>query len=288
MSRYKDVYDRGVEQLEGFADAALDARLLLEHVCATDVQTLLAEPEREVSEEEERTFLSLIARRAAHEPLAYIVGEQEFMGLPFVVTPDVLIPEQDTEILVEEAMRQMEDNSRILDLCTGSGCILLSLLHYSNGCTGVGTDLSEAALAVAGRNAEALGLAGQCTWLSGDLFSALEGAEGIPQRYDLIVSNPPYIPAAVIETLAEEVQGHEPRMALDGGADGLDFYRRIIGEAQRHLVIGGRVMLEIGYDQGERVPALLREAGFIEVEVYRDYGGNDRVVSAVRSIHQKG
>ena len=258
----------------------------------------MSDPESAVNEQNREAFLSGIRRRAAREPLAYIIGEQSFMGLPFVVSRDVLIPEQDTENMVEEALRHLEDGSRILDLCTGSGCILLSLLHYSNDCVGVGTDISEPALRIAQQNADALGLSGRSTWLQGDLFKALSdnGGNGhfspdksysIPEKYDMIISNPPYIRTDVIETLAPEVRCAEPRLALDGGADGLDFYRRIIREAPSHLVIGGRIMLEIGYDQAADVAALLQEAGYYGIEVIKDYGGNDRIVTAVKSIKQE-
>ena len=262
----------------------------------------------------------------------YIVGEQSFMGLPFIVSEDVLIPEQDTENLVEEALRLIDDGSRILDLCTGSGCILLSLLHYTNGCIGVGTDLSEKALEIARRNASAHGLSDQTVWLQGDLFDALDplnkkdnddkdnkrenykiednkreesrddqaekstesekSESGFPgmsytSGYDMIISNPPYIPTSVIDTLQPEVRCAQPRMALDGGGDGLDFYRRIISEAPAHLVVGGRLLLEIGYDQAEAVSDLLREAGYYGIEILKDYGGNDRIATAVCSLAQK-
>ena len=254
------------------------------------------------------------------------------MGLPFIVSEDVLIPEQDTENLVEEALRLIDDGSRILDLCTGSGCILLSLLHYTNGCIGVGTDLSEKALEIARRNASAHGLSDQTVWLQGDLFDALDplnkkdnddkdnkrenykiednkreenrddqaekstesekSESGFPgmsytSGYDMIISNPPYIPTSVIDTLQPEVRCAQPRMALDGGGDGLDFYRRIIREAPAHLVVGGRLLLEIGYDQAEAVSDLLREAGYYGIEILKDYGGNDRIATAVCSLAQK-
>jgi len=279
----RQVYEEGAALLAELEDGRLDTRLLLEHFCGIDTNRLLAEPDRRVTEEERARFLAGIRRRAAREPLAYITGEQFFMGLPFVVCENVLIPEQDTENLVEEALRLLDDGSRILDLCTGSGCILLSLLRYSNGCTGVGTDLSDRALEIARTNARALQMEDRTTWLQGDLFEALDRS----LRFDLIISNPPYIPTDVIETLAPEVRCAEPRMALDGGADGLDFYRRIIREAPGHLVIGGRLMLEIGYDQGEAVRALLEEAGYYGIEILRDYGGNDRVATAVRSLSQQ-
>ena len=205
------------------------------------------------------------------------------MGLEFGVSSDVLIPEQDTENLVEEVMREVCDGDRILDLCTGSGCILLSLLHYSNGSTGVGTDLSEDAVAAARKNACRLGLSDRSDWRTGDLFEALKPGE----RFDIIVSNPPYIRRETIGELAPEVRIHEPRMALDGGEDGLDFYRRIIPDAADHLVTGGMLFLEIGYDQAEQVSALMEDAGYYEIRTIKDYGGNDRIVCGIKSIHQK-
>lgn len=318
----RDVYEEGMALLAGLEDAALDARLLLEHFCGIDTNRLLAEPGMPVSDDLRSAFLKGIKRRAAREPLAYIVGEQSFMGLPFIVSEDVLIPEQDTENLVEEALRLIDDGSRILDLCTGSGCILLSLLHYTNGCIGVGTDLSEKALEIARRNASAHGLSDQTVWLQGDLFDALDplnkkdnddkdnkreesrddqaekstesekSESGFPgmsytSGYDMIISNPPYIPTSVIDTLQPEVRCAQPRMALDGGGDGLDFYRRIISEAPAHLVVGGRLLLEIGYDQAEAVSDLLREAGYYGIEILKDYGGNDRIATAVCSLAQK-
>jgi release factor glutamine methyltransferase len=299
----RDVYEEGAGLLSEIEDGRLDARLLLEHYCGIPAHRLLSHPETVVDARDREAFLGGIRRRAAREPLAYIIGEQSFMGLPFVVSRDVLIPEQDTENMVEEALRYLEDRSRILDLCTGSGCILLSLLHYTNNCVGVGTDLSGPALEIARRNAEALGLSDCADWMQGDLFEALsqrpETEKGIsdsgisdntfsrPVKYDMIISNPPYIRTEVIETLAPEVRCAEPRLALDGGADGLDFYRRIIRQAPAYLVIGGRLMVEIGYDQAADVTALFEEAGYYGIEVIKDYGGNDRIVTAVRSMKQE-
>ncbi len=286
----REVYEEGAALLSQLQEGRLDARLLLEHFCKINTNRLLAEPDSPVGEKDREAFLEAVRRRAAREPLAYIIGEQSFMGLPFVVSEDVLIPEQDTENLVEEALRLLDDNSRILDLCTGSGCILLSLLRYTNGCVGVGADISAKALGIARRNAGNLGLSEQVSWAEGDLFSALSQTsekEGRAPVFDLIISNPPYIPSAVIETLAPEVRCSEPRLALDGGRDGLDFYRRIIGEAHEYLVIGGRLMLEIGYDQAEAVTSLLQEAGYYGIEIMQDYGGNDRIATAVCSMSQK-
>lgn len=325
--QYREAYEKGKSILKGIPDAELDARLLLEEVCHANVQTLLAHPETKVSEDELQAYLSMVNQRKQRKPLAYILGKQEFMGLSFKVTPDVLIPNQDTENLVEEALRQLDDRSRILDLCTGSGCILLSLLHYSNHCVGVGTDISDAALKVAAQNAQALGLKESSVFLRGDLFEALhpeknkekikndsglarpedwenngsltrkedveyekdleKPEERIPEKFDLIVSNPPYIPTAVIDTLEPEVRAAEPKLALDGGEDGLNFYRRIADGAMNCLVIGGALMMEIGFDQAASVTGILRDRGYAEIEIIRDYGGNDRIVRAVRPLRSK-
>lgn len=269
--------------LEEEREAQLDARLLLEHVCGTSLQTLLLDGERPVTESEAVLYRDLLRRRCSREPLAYILGKWDFMGLEFGVSSDVLIPEQDTENLVEEVMREVCDGDRILDLCTGSGCILLSLLNYSNGSTGVGTDLSEGAIAVAKENALKLGLSERCDWKAGDLFEAVDPGE----KFDIIVSNPPYIRSETIGELAPEVRIHEPRMALDGGDDGLYFYKRIIPEAADYLRTGGMLFLEIGYDQAEQVGALMKDAGYYEVRTIKDYGGNDRIVCGIKSIHQE-
>ena len=283
---YKELYREGVQVLTPVLneerEAQLDTRLLLEYVCGTNLQTLILDGDRPVSAQETALFREYVARRKNREPLAYILGEWDFMGLSFEVSPDVLIPEQDTENLIEEIMKDLHDSDRILDLCTGSGCILLSLLKYSNGTTGVGTDLSKRALAMAKRNAERLGLTDRVDLRCGDLFAPI----GENEKFDIIVSNPPYIKTETIEHLAPEVRDHEPMMALDGGEDGLTFYRRIIPEAVRHLVTGGYLFLEIGYDQGDAVAALMRDAGYYDVRTIKDYGGNDRIVCGIKSIRQ--
>lgn len=269
---YRKLYETGKDRLEkaGIQEAALDARLLLEEVCRTERNTLLVHGDRAVTEEEETQFRIFIERRSTHEPLQQITGWQEFMGLRFSVTEDVLVPRQDTETLVEEVMRYLRDGMEILDVCTGSGCILLSLLRYSNGCRGVGCDISEKALAVAGQNAKELGISAQ--FIQSDLFESIEG------RFEYIVSNPPYIRKDMIPTLMEEVRDHEPLIALDGGEDGLDFYRKITREATEHLYSGGMLFFEIGYDQGEAVKLLMEEEGYEEVTVSQDLAGLDRVV----------
>lgn len=288
---YRGVYEAGREELEkaGIEEAALDARLLLEFVCATDRNTLLAHGDREVSEEEYGRYRELIGARAAHVPLQHLTGEQDFMGLTFLVNKDVLVPRQDTEVLVEEVMKNLHDGMRILDMCTGSGCILLSLLHYSNDCQGVGVDLSAEALAVARENYERL--RGErpemeAFFLEGDLFEALAGSgddgfgkEMFPGgKFDIIVSNPPYIESDEILTLMPEVREHEPMMALDGGADGLIFYRRIVRDAAAYLNGGGMLFFEIGCEQAGSVREIMEQAGFREIQVVKDFAGLDRVV----------
>lgn len=280
---YAELYRQGVTALQeaGVEEAALDARLLLEKVCGTDRNTLLCHGDRQVKEEQKEQFLSWIEKRARHIPLQHLTGEQEFMGLCFQVNEHVLIPRQDTEILVEEAMKELHDGMRILDLCTGSGCILLSLLHYSNDCRGLGTDLSEEALQVARKNAANLQI--QAEFQQSDLFEHVTG------RFDMLVSNPPYIESGVIPTLMEEVREHDPLLALDGGADGLDFYRKIIAQAPEYLVRGGKLFLEIGSEQAEEVTKLLDEAAYTEINVHRDYAGLPRVIGAtcVKRIEQE-
>lgn len=272
---YKELYDLGVERLKEsqIEEACLDARLLLEEVCGTDRNDLLVHGGRMVTEEQYDCYVNYIDMRRTHIPLQHILGYQEFMGLRFRVNKDVLIPRQDTETLVEEVMRNLHDGMHILDMCTGSGCILLSLLRYSNNCVGVGCDISEKALQMAEENARALLL--EAEFIKSDLFENVEG------RYEIIVSNPPYIPTGVIPTLMEEVKDHDPFMALDGGEDGLYFYRKIVQMAESYLYPGGMLFFEIGCGQAEDVSRYMKEAGYKEVTVCRDLAGLDRVVSGV-------
>ena len=274
---YRECYEQGCRTLQaaGIEEAALDARLLLEAVCGTDRNDLLVHGEQPVSPEAEEKYLNWIRQRAEHIPLQQLTGEQGFMGLTFSVNEHVLIPRQDTEILVEEVLKELHDGMRVLDMCTGSGCILLSLLHYSNDCEGLGVDLSAEALEVAGRNVLKVltpEKAEHAHFLQSDLFEKVEG------KFEIIVSNPPYIASAEVEKLMPEVRDHEPRMALDGTEDGLYFYRRIIEEAGKHLVSSGMLFFEIGYDQGQAVSELMRTEGYCEVQVVQDYAGLDRVV----------
>lgn len=287
---YRETFAAGQKRLEaaGIEESALDARLLLEYVCGTDRNHLLAHGDYPVEKEQERQYQELLERRASRVPLQHLTGIQGFMGLDFLVNEHVLIPRQDTEILAEEVLRNLHDGMKVLDLCTGSGCILISLLRYSNDCRGLGVDISPKALAVARENAkrlvpESVLFEGnedrtQLMFLESDLYERVEGV------FDIIVSNPPYIPTKVIESLMPEVREYEPRLALDGSEDGLLFYRRIIEGSRAHLKRGGMLFFEIGYDQGAAVCELMERAGFLEIQVTKDYAGLDRVVSGILSL----
>lgn len=254
------------------SEAELDAWYLLEWVCGVSRSHYLAYPEEELTKEQEIRYMAAISNREKRIPLQHIIGEQEFMGLSFLVSDQVLIPRQDTEILVEEALKYLKSGMRFLDLCTGSGCILFSLLHYCPGAEGIGADLSPGALETAGGNGKRLGLKAQL--IQSNLFEKIEG------NFDLIVSNPPYIRSGEIPRLMEEVRLYEPLMALDGHEDGLYFYRKIAEISPGYLKKGGCLCLEIGFDQGESVRRLLENRGFVEIEVIRDLSGLDRVVRA--------
>ena len=276
---YRECYAYGCEVLESaqIADARLDARLLLEFVCHTTQHDLILNGRRVLSDEEQEVYKVLITKRAKRIPLQHITGEQEFMGFVFKVNEHVLIPRQDTEILVEEALNILKPGMKILDMCTGSGCILLSLLALTKNCEGIGADISAEALKVA--EANLAGVSAQCDralsarFVESDLFTQF-GQE----QFDIIVSNPPYIASAVIETLEPEVRLHEPIGALDGTEDGLYFYRKIVTDSKLFLKKGGALLFEIGHDQGKAVAELMKAAGFTKVMVKKDYAGLDRVV----------
>ena len=251
-------------------DADLDAWYLLEWCTGVSRSHYLAYPDEIISHDQEEQYRVSLVKRERRIPLQQITGEQEFMGLSFYVNEHVLIPRQDTEILVEETAKFLRDGMQFLDLCTGSGCILLSLLHLKPGVEGTGVDLSPEALKVAEKNRERLGA--KAALIQSDLFDKIESA------FDVIVSNPPYIKRAEIDTLMDEVRLHEPYMALDGHEDGLYFYRKIAEEAPKYLRAGGGLFLEIGCDQGACVAELLRQQGFADVKVVKDLAGLDRVV----------
>lgn len=271
---YIDVYKKAVAILEttSATEAQNDARLLLEYVCGTDRSTMYIHGDREVTAEEESRYFDYIERRAKREPVQYIIGKTCFMGLDFNVDPSTLIPRFDTECLVEEVMKELHSGMHILDMCTGTGCILLSLLKYSNDCTGDGVDINENAISLAKKNAEDLSI--EASFFVSDMFDEVKG------KYDIIVSNPPYINSDVIDTLDEEVKNHEPVAALDGGVDGMSFYRIIARDSKEHLVRGGMLFLEIGHDQREKIMNLLENEGYKNIEIFNDLAGNTRVAKA--------
>lgn len=275
----QEAYKRGKACLEeaDIADAGLDAWYLLEYVTGISKASYYGNPERELEEEEKKQYFFYIEERRKRIPLQHLTKEQEFMGLSFYVNGDVLIPRQDTELLAETALKRLKPDMRVLDLCTGSGCVLLSLLKLcgQDGVTGVGTDISCKALHTAKENASRLHVPAE--FLCGDLFESI----AVGEKFDIIVSNPPYIPTRLIGGLQDEVRLYDPYIALDGGEDGLDFYRRIVKESVWYIEKGGVLMFEIGCDQAEAVGSLMEEAGYGKIEVKKDFAGLDRVVAGM-------
>ena len=264
----------------GIADAALEAKYLVAAATGLEGASLIAEGRREVTADEAERLEAMAVRRLAREPLAHILGNQPFWTLDLEVTPDVLIPRADTETLVETALDLMPPASgiqRVLDVGTGSSAVLLAILKERPNAYGIGTDISQAALKIAERNAARNGLDGRTG------FRETRWADGLKDGdFDLAVSNPPYIATSVIAGLEPEVRDHDPALALDGGADGLDAYRVLLPELFRVLKPGAPMAVEIGFDQAAPVSALASGAGFTGMAVRRDLGGNDRVVSALK------
>lgn len=271
MSTFREILltARNYLKQHAIADADADAWYLLAHVFGISRADFYLHSEDEVVETKLEMFRKLIEKRAKHIPLQLITGTQEFMGLGFDVTSDVLIPRQDTEVLVEEVLKVCNQKS-VIDMCTGSGCIIISLAKYQDLKKAVGVDLSEKALKVAAKNATKHNL--NVEFIQSNLFDNIDGV------YDVVVSNPPYIPTEEIRNLMPEVRDHEPIMALDGDKDGLAFYRRIAIQVKDHLSQNGYIFLEIGYNQGLEVKEILQTAGFDDVEVLKDLCGLDRVV----------
>ncbi len=256
----------------GVPDARLDAEYLLAELLHTDRLHLIADGGAPLSDAQLNAYEQWLARRERREPLQYILGTQPFMGCMLAVSPAALIPRADTECLCEAALAVLKPGMRILDLCTGTGALAIALKKHCPGVEVCASDLSEGALALARENAARNGT--DVRFFSGDLFTPL-----CDERFDLIVSNPPYIPRGELPGLQAEVR-FEPDMALDGGEDGLDFYRRIAAEVPKHLNPGGWLMLEIGSTQAQDVSRLLREHGFSEIKILPDLAGLDRVVCA--------
>lgn len=276
---YREAIETGTRilQKENIADAKIDAWYLLQMACKIDRNFYYLHEEDELTAEQQSEYESTVHKRAEHVPLQYIIGEQEFMGLKFKVNSNVLIPRQDTEILVEEALRVAKPGMRVLDLCTGSGCIIISLAKNVADISCTGSDISKQALLVAKENAKANEV--EVEWERSDLFENISGT------FDLIVSNPPYIPTGEIPGLMPEVRDFEPVDALDGKEDGLYFYRIITEKSPEYLTSDGYLYFEIGYDQGEAVSAMMRQCGYTQVEVIKDLAGNDRVVKGRKKEH---
>lgn len=253
----------------GVVEAKLDAWYLAVECFGISRTDYYMNPYREIDEEDYTRYQAMIEARAKRIPYQYLINQQEFMGLQFYVDENVLIPRQDTEVLVQLVMKHA-DNADILDMCTGSGCIILSLGKLCKPKSLTAVDISSKALEVAKRNARNLEV--PVTFIESDVFDKVTGT------YDIIVSNPPYIPTKVIEELMPEVKDHEPMLALDGLEDGLYFYRILVKEAYKYLRKDGYIFLEIGHNQGEDVKNLLLEAGFTEVNIEKDLPGHDRVV----------
>ena len=247
-----------------------DSLILLEWITGKDRGFLISEKEYSLSEEEIELFKDSIKRLEDNEPIQYIMGVKEFMGLDFYVDENVLIPRFDTEIMVEYILNNFDGGS-VLELGLGSAAISVSLKYHNPKFQITGVEISQGALDVARKNAERYGL--DVNFLHGDLYGPIEG------KFDIIVSNPPYIATEVIETLDENVK-REPKLALDGGDDGLDFYRRIIRESPNYLKAGGSLILEIGYDQGPEIREILSRNGYENIEILQDLNGLDRVARA--------
>ncbi|MDD2958984.1 MAG: peptide chain release factor N(5)-glutamine methyltransferase [Lachnospiraceae bacterium] len=273
---FREALKAGEEYLreQKIEDARVDAWYLLEHCCQISRAHYLMKQTELMPDSQYSRYQLLLMERGRHVPLQHITGEQEFMGLPFRVNDQVLIPRQDTEILVEQAAQVLTPGQKVLDLCTGSGCIGISLAKMVPDLYVVASDVSPAALETARDNA--LRLDAQVHFIESNLFEKIQGT------FDLIVSNPPYIPTAAIPKLMAEVQFHEPRSALDGRKDGLHFYREIIRESDFYLKRGGWLMFEIGFDQGEAVSAMMHEKEYTKVKIIKDLAGLDRVVTGRR------
>ena len=269
----------------GLTEARREAGTLVSFAARRDRTFLLTHPEARLTEDELARLRDAVARRAAGEPLQYITGRQEFYGLDFEVNSDVLIPRPETELLVETALELLRDtpDPRLCDVGTGSGCVAVSLLHALPRARACALDISPAALRVAARNAAAHGVGARLTALVSDCFDALSGDRPDAPRFHLVVSNPPYVAERDLGGLQREVREHEPRVALTPGGDGLSVVRRLITEAPDHLLPGGHLLIEIGYDQHERVRQLVNPSVWTLLDIHRDLQGIPRTVALRRA-----
>ena len=261
----------------------LDAELLLTNALGIDRVRLVIESERCLNDAELGLYRSLIQRRRTGEPVAYILGRREFYGISFAVDRRALVPRPDTETLVEVALERTHARSmygRALDLCTGSGCVAVAYARARPTWRVTASDISREALGLAWENARRAGAAFSLRVVEGNLFAPFDG-----ERFELITANPPYIPSAELGALAPDIRDFEPRVALDGGTDGLDVVRAVVAGASAHLEPNGVLAVEVGHDQAPRTTELFKRSGFVEVGVQKDYGGHERVVSGVRGSH---
>ena len=256
----------------GIDEAELDARYILEYITGLNSAQYFIHSEDIIEKDKAEEFFRLIERRSKRIPLSYVIGTRDFFGLTFKVNENVLIPEQETELLVEEVIKYSEGKA-VLDMCTGSGCIAISIALFGKPSKVAASDISEKALEVARENAKSL-KAGEISFIQGDMF------ENVTDKFDIIVSNPPYIETGEIDELMPEVRDYIPRLALDGDIDGLKFYRIISKEAVKKLNKNGRIFYEIGYNQSRAVASILLENGFTDVKIMKDYSGLDRIVMA--------
>lgn len=276
---FSNYFNQCVKRLEDASidDARTDIVLLFEYLLKKNRNDLLLCAKDEISSEEVKLMEEAVGKREKHIPLQHITGFQNFMGLEFSVNNKVLVPRFDTECLVEEALKDGYDGEKVLDMCTGSGCIIISYMRYKNNIKGYAADISKDALLVARDNAKRLDA--DVEFIESDLFEEIT-----EKNFDMILSNPPYIKTEVIDTLMSEVKDHDPMLALDGGNDGLMFYRKIVNDAFDYLNNGGRLMVEIGHDQGKAVSELFRDRKFTDIEVIKDLSGNDRVVKGRKPV----
>ena len=279
----KEALAKAVDKLQQMEvpDADIDAWYLLSYVTGLDRAAFFLHGDEPMAEPDMIRYRDLVTKRGERIPLQHLTGEQEFMGLDFHVNEHVLIPRQDTECLVERVLPYV-DGKRVLDVCTGSGCILLSLLLELPQALGTGVDVSEGALCVAKENRKRLGLEQRAELIQSDLFSAdyfRKNSGNDHMEYDMLISNPPYIRTEDIEGLMEEVRFHDPVLALDGKENGLYFYEKITEQAGTYLKPGGWLMYEIGCDQGMDVSEIMKKNGFEQIEIKKDLAGLDRVVT---------
>lgn len=273
---YQEMFDWTEKKLmqAGIEEYHADAWILMSYYLNMDRSAYCLHQQEEISEEKEKMLQELqqaVEKRCRRIPVQYIIGEQEFMGLSFLVNENVLIPRYDTEVLAEKVIAFCKGKT-VLDVCTGSGCLAISIAKLGKPAKVDALDISLKALQVAEKNAK--NLDARVNFFQSDMF------QSVSEQYDCLVSNPPYIESAVIQTLSPEVKVHEPSLALDGGEDGLDFYRNIASQGKKYLKTGGMIFLEIGYNQGQEVSDILAHAGYHDIKVYKDYAGLDRVITA--------